>query len=135
MTIDGYMKYSRRSHNRKKEFIRHASKRLSMEKLGVVSTDRLVESACIDEFFVVHDEKRGVHKGNKTMATDVHSKGSKGDCEISSKNKLDRELAKIKMQLEVLRELIQGSMEHQIYDWVLQKKRVKWSQITYQAKI
>ena len=33
------------------------------------------------------------------------------------------------MQLEVLREFIQGNMEHQMYDWVLRKKRVKWSQL------
>ena len=74
-----------------------------MEKLGVVSTDKLMKSACIDGFFVVHDEQRGVHKGKKTMATDSHSKGSKGDYERSSKNKLDRELVEIKVQLEVLR--------------------------------
>jgi len=63
------------------------------------------------------------------MATDSHSKVSKGYYERSSKNKLDRELAEIKMQLEVLREFIQGNMEHQRYDWVLRKKRVKWSQL------
>ena len=43
--------------------------------------------------------------------------------------KLDRELAEIKVQLEVLREFIQGSMEHQRYDWVLRKKIFKWSQL------
>ena len=38
-----------------------------MENLGVVSIERLMESACRDELFIVHDEKRGVHKGKKTM--------------------------------------------------------------------
>ena len=73
-----------------------------MENLGVVSTDRLMESACRDGLFVVHGEQRGVHDGNKNISTESHSKGSKGDYEISSKNKLDRELAEIKVQLEVL---------------------------------
>ena len=63
------------------------------------------------------------------MAIDSHSKGSKGYYERSSKNKIDRELAEINVQLEVLRELIQGNVEHQKYDWVLQKKRVKWHQL------
>ena len=61
-----------------------------MEKIGVVSTYMLVDSNCIDGLFVVHDKQRGVHKGKNTMATDGHSKGSKGDYERSSKDKLDR---------------------------------------------
>ena len=90
MIIVGYLKGSRRSHKQKKEINRDASKRLSMEKLGVVYTDRLTESNCGYELLIVHDEQRGFHKGKKTMAIDSHSKGSKGDYERSSKNKLDR---------------------------------------------
>ena len=56
MTTHGYLKGSRRSHNKKKEVSRDASKILTMEKLGVVSIDRLMESACRDGFSVVHDE-------------------------------------------------------------------------------
>ena len=100
MTIDGNLKGSQRSHNQEKEINRDSSKRLSMENIVVVSKDNLVVSACIDGFFVVHDEQRGVHKGKKTMAIDGHSKGSKGDYERSNKNKLDRELTEIKVQLE-----------------------------------
>lgn len=44
----------------------------------MVSTDRLMESTCRDELLIVHDEQRGFHKGNNIMATDGHSKGSKG---------------------------------------------------------
>ena len=61
-----------------------------MDKLGVISTDRLMELACRDGLFVVHDKQRGFHEGKKNMVTDSHSKCSKGDYEISCKNKLDR---------------------------------------------
>ena len=96
MTTNGYLKGSRRSHNQNKEINRDVSRRLIMERCGVVSTDKLMESACRDEFFVVHDEQRRFHKGKKIMATNIHGKGSKGDYEKSSKNKLDRELVEIK---------------------------------------
>lgn len=40
-----------------------------------------MKSSYIDGFFVFHDEKRGFHEGKKTMATEIHSKFSKGDNE------------------------------------------------------
>ena len=58
MTIDGYLRDSRRSHNQKRETNKDASRRPSMERLVVVSTDKLMESACSDGLVVVHDEQR-----------------------------------------------------------------------------
>ena len=112
MTTDGYLKGSKRSHNQKKEISRDASRRLGWENIGVVSTNRLMESYCRDGLFVVRYEQIGFHEGNKTMATDSHSKGSKRDYERSSKNKLDREIAEVKVQLEMMRESIQRDMEN-----------------------
>ena len=57
MTIDGYLRDSRRSHNQKRETNRDASRRPSMERIGMVSTYKLMELACSDALVVVHDEK------------------------------------------------------------------------------
>ena len=75
MTIDGNLRDSRRSHNQKIETSRDASRRPSMERIGMVSTYKLMESACSDGLVVVHDEQRGVHEGKKTMVVDNHSEG------------------------------------------------------------
>lgn len=103
ITTDGYLKGSEISHKQKKEISRDASRRLSMERLGVVSKDRLMGSTCRDGWFAVRDEQRRVHEGKNTLATDSHSKGSKREYERSSKNKLDRGLANMQVQLEVIR--------------------------------
>jgi len=98
-----------------------------MERLGVVSKDRLMGSSCRDGWFAVHDEQRRVHEGKNTLVVDSHSKGYKRYYERSSKNKLDRKLAKMKVQLEVMTKFIQRNMVNQRYGWVLHKKIIKWS--------
>ena len=77
-----------------------------MRRLGVVSTDKLLKSACSDGLVVVHDEQRGVHEGKKTVVVDNHSEGSEKGHRRSSQEKLDRELAEIKVQMEVMREFV-----------------------------
>ena len=106
MAIDGYLRDSRRSHNQKRETNRDASRRPSMGRLGVVYMDKLMESACSDGLVVVHDEQRGVHEGKKTAVADNHSEGSEKGHRRSSQEKLDRELAEIKVQLEVMRDFV-----------------------------
>jgi hypothetical protein len=78
-----------------------------MGRLGVVSTDKLMESA---------------------------NEGSKKGHRRSSQENLDRELAEIKVQLEVMREFVQRNMEDQRYCWVLQRKRIKWIQLQRRLK-
>jgi hypothetical protein len=46
-----------------------------MRRLGVVSTDKLLKSACSDGIVIVHDEERGVHEREKIVAADNHSEG------------------------------------------------------------
>ena len=55
MTIDGYLRGSRRSHNQKRETNRDTSRRPSMRRLGVVSTNNFLKSSCSDGLVVVHD--------------------------------------------------------------------------------
>ena len=76
MTINGYPRGSRRSHNQKRETIRDASRRPSMRRLGVVSTDKLLESTCSNGLVVVHVEQRRVHERKNTAVVDSHSEGS-----------------------------------------------------------
>jgi hypothetical protein len=134
MTIDGYLRGSRRSHNQKRETNRDASRGPSMRRLGVVSTDKLLKSSCSDGLVVVHDEQRGVHERKKTVVVDNHSEGSEKGHRRSSQEKIDRELAEIKVQLEVMREFVQRNMEDQRYGWVLQRKRIKWIQLQRRLK-
>ena len=54
MNIDGYIRGSRRSHNKKRETSRDASRRTSMGRLGVVPTYKLMESACSVGLVVVY---------------------------------------------------------------------------------
>ena len=98
-----------------------------MEELIVISKDRLIESTYEYGLFASHNRKRGSHEGKKTMATDGHSKGSKRSHKISNGDEFDRELAKMKVQIEMMREFIQRSVEDKRYGWILQKKRVKWN--------
>ena len=63
----------------------------------------------------------------KTLTTKRCSKGSKRDHKRSRDYKLDRESTEMKVQLEVMKEIIQRNVEDQVYGWILQKKRVKWS--------
>ena len=58
MTIDGYPRGSRRIHNQKREINRDAGRRPSMRKLGVVSTNKLLESAYSDGLVVFHVGKK-----------------------------------------------------------------------------
>lgn len=74
------------------------------------------------------------------MIVDSHVKGSKGshkgakeDARANSIKKrmsdeeFDREFNEIKVQLNVLMELLQKGEEDHRYGWVLQKRRIKWS--------
>jgi hypothetical protein len=76
----------------------------------------------------------------KKMIVDSHVKGSKGsqkgvkeDARVNgikkrmSDEEFDREFNEIKVQLNILMELLQKSEEYHRYGWILQKKRVKWS--------
>ena len=127
MITEGYFKGLERSHNPKKEISKDSNGRLRREKLSEVSEDRLTELTCEDELFASHSGKRGAHEGKKTMATDGHSKGSKRSHKRSNGDEFDRELAKMKIQLEMMREFIQRSVQDQIYGWIIQKKIVKWN--------
>jgi len=90
-----------------------------MEELSMASQYRLAESACEYGLFVADDGQGEAHGGKKNMATDGHSKGSRKGYKRSSENKLDKELAEIKVQLEVMRESIQRNMEDQTYCWII----------------
>ena len=76
MTIDGYLRGSRRSHNQKRETSRDASRGPRMRRFGVVSTDKLLKSACSDGLVVVHDEQRGIHDRENIVGADNYSEGS-----------------------------------------------------------
>ena len=73
MTIYGYLRGSRRSHNQKRETNRDASRGPSTRRFGVVSTDKLLKSACSDGLVVVHVEHRGVHEVKKIVVADNNS--------------------------------------------------------------
>ena len=92
----------------------------------MVSIDKLMESSCSDGLVVVHDEQRGFHEGKNIVVVDNHSEGSEKGHRRSNQEKLDRELAEIKVQLEVMIEFVQRNMEDHRYGWVLQRKRIKW---------
>jgi hypothetical protein len=63
----------------------------------VVSKDRLTELTCEDVVFAAHSGQEISHEENKAMATDVHSKGSKGGHKISNGDEFDRELVELKL--------------------------------------
>ena len=79
-------------------------------------------------------------KIEKKMATDSHRRGSKEDHnrrkmkeedakengKRMSQEELDKEIAEIKEQLNVLRMILE---ENQRQGWVLRKKAVKWSML------
>ena len=132
MITGGYLKGLERSHNPKKEISKDSNGRLRREKLSEVSEDRLTKLTSEEDLFATHRGKRRAYEGKKTMATDGHSKGSKRSHKRSNGDEFDRELANIKVQLEVMIEFIQRSVEDQRYGWILQKKRVEsnWFQIT-----
>ena len=96
MTIDGYLRGSRRSHNQKRETNRDASRGPSMRRFGLVSIENLLKSACSDGLVVLTDEQRGFHERKNILATDNHSEGSEKGHRRSSQENIDRDLAEIK---------------------------------------
>jgi hypothetical protein len=64
-------------------------------------------------------------RGRRTMTIDGHRKGSKVSHRKVIDEKFYRELDVMKVQLNVLMELLQESGEDQKYRWILQKN-MKW---------
>ncbi len=124
MAIDGCLRGSRRSHNQKEETIRDTNKRF-----GIVSTDKLLKLECNDGWVEVHDERREFHEGKNTLVTNNHSEGLEQGHRTSSQKMLDRRLAELEIQLEVMEEFVQRNMEDQRYGWILQRKGIKWIQL------
>lgn len=62
------------------------------------------------------------------MTTDSHREGSRVSHGGMSDEEFDRELAEMKVQLNVLMELLQKSEEDQRCGWILRKK-VKWHRL------
>ena len=108
---------------------------MSFQDMGVEQDQYLVRVCGAD---LSHDKGRMVIQGTKgelvneasqrddeekTMTTKGCSKGSKRDHKRSRDYKLDRESTEMKVQLEVMKEIIQRNVEDQGYGWILQKKR------------
>ena len=104
---------------------------MSFQDMGVEQDQYLVRVCGTD---LSHDRGRMVIQGTKgesaievsqrdyeenTMTTKGCSKGSKRDHKRSREDKLDRESAKMKVQLEVMKEIIQRNVENQRYGWIL----------------
>lgn len=67
------------------------------------------------------------------MITKSHSKGSDKCHKMLSQDRLDRRLAEIEVQLEMLEELLQKGEEDQRYGWILPKK-VRWHMLQMKLK-
>jgi len=98
---------------------RNTRGRLSMEELGMVLERRLIESAHDNGLFAAYIEQRKAHKRRENMITEDHIKGSERGHGRLSQDRLDRRLAEIEVQLEMLEELLQKNGEDQRYGWTL----------------
>jgi len=98
---------------------RNTRGRLSMKELSLVFEDKLIESACRDGLFAAYNEQGEAHRRRKTMITEKHSKGSEKCHEMLSQDRLDKRLAEIEVQLEMLEELLLRGKEDQRYGWTL----------------
>ena len=104
---------------------RNTKGRLSMEELSMVFKDRLIESTYVNGLIVDYDGQGRAHRIRENMITKDHIKGSRRGHEKLSQDRLDRRLAEIEVQLEVMEGLLQKNGEDQRYGWILPKK-VKW---------
>jgi len=71
---------------------------------------------------VALNEREESHRGMNIMTTNGHKKGFEGSHRKSSHDKLDREITAIKVQLEVMRELLHKGEENHGYGWTLQRR-------------
>ena len=104
-----------------------------MEELSMVFEDKLMESACGDGLVAAHNEQGKAHRRRENMIIENHSKGSERGHGRLSQDRLDRRLAEIEVQLEMMEELLQGDKEDQRYGWILPKK-VKWHMLQMKLK-
>jgi len=82
-----------------------------MERPSKVFSDKLMELVCHKSLTVAHNEKEEAHRGKRIMPIDNHKKGSEGSYRKSHHDKLDRETIFMKIQLELMRELLQKDNE------------------------
>ena len=107
--------------------------RLSMEKLSMVFKDKLMESTCGDGLVAAHNEQGKAHRRRENMIIENHNEGSERGHGILSQDRLDRRLAEIEVQLEIMEGLLQGDKEDQRYGWIFPKK-VKWHMLQMKLK-
>ncbi len=81
----------------------------------MVFKDKLIESTYDNGLIADYDEQGRAHRRRENMITENHIKGSKSGHGRLSQDRLDRRLAKIEMQLEVLKGLLQKNGEDQRY--------------------
>ena len=96
-----------------------------MEELSMVFEDRLIESTYVNGLIADYDGQGRAHRRRENMITEDHIKGSRRGHENLSQDRLDRRLAGIKVQLELMEGLLQKNGEDQRYGWILPKK-VTW---------
>ena len=89
---------------------KNTERRLGLKETSVVFTNMLIESTCCSDLCAVCHELGEVHR-RRLVTIESHSR--------SNQDKLDREVAKIKLQLEMMRELLQKDEEGQGYKWTL----------------
>ena len=66
-----------------------------------------------------YNEQAEAHRRRKTMTTENHSKFSEECHETLSLDQLEKRLAEIEVQLEMLEELLHKNEEYQRYGWTL----------------
>lgn len=74
-----------------------------MDATNMVFTNKLMDLVFCSGLCAIHSEIGEAHRRGKFVTTEGHSKGSKRSHSILSQDKLDREVAKIKLQLDMMR--------------------------------
>lgn len=77
-----------------------------MDELSMVFTNGLMELVCCSFLCAVQSELGGDHI-SKFVTTESHTKVQERSHNKSSQNKLNREVAEIKLQLEMMKGLLQ----------------------------